>query len=287
MGHDFEVVAWRLRSVMAARDVRFAADLHRRLVEVLGSNAPSSVQVARLVRGVPGRLTMRVLDGLCVALACTPGDLLEADSTTRRTIPAQDTPQHPPPGGLVDTDVLGGPRTVQAIADVARDRGIPSWPTEAAFIADDPDRRRSAHFIRGRLLDAPHDAGEWVLKHVVPTHEVYAYRTPPAAERFALADDPVRSHAASGRVDGTGDQWGPCYLLGLAYDTSIVLHGIEQADISDRPGAITWVHGRLTLLNTLLKALALGSPAGTLEDGLRRYVDAPGEPYTDSSVAKH
>ena len=273
MARKFEVVAWRLRSVMAERNVRFATDLHRRLGEVLGPDTPSSVQVARLVRGTPGRLTMRVLDGLCVALDCTPDDLLAATPSIRPAGSAVDTPAPRAGDDLIDVDVLGGPRTVQGIADVAGDRGIPSWPTEAAFIAENHDRRHP-HFILGNLLDAPHDRGEWVLKHVAKTHEVYAYRTPPAAERFALANNPEWLHSVGGgRIDGTGDEWGPCYLLGYAYNQTVTC-SIERANISHRPGAIAWINGRLTLLNSVLRDLVITPPAGGLEDDLRRYVYA-------------
>ncbi len=62
---------------MANVGIRFASELHRRLVEVLGeADAPSEAQVSRLVRTRPERLNLRTLAGLCVVLECGPGDLL-------------------------------------------------------------------------------------------------------------------------------------------------------------------------------------------------------------------
>lgn len=69
-------VAWTLRIVMAQRDIRTAAELHRRLVDVLGDDAPAAAQVRHLVRRKPQRLTLRTLEGLCAVLDCRPGDLL-------------------------------------------------------------------------------------------------------------------------------------------------------------------------------------------------------------------
>lgn len=71
------MIEWRLRMCMANAGVRFASDLHRRLVDVLGEDAaPSEAHVSRLVRSPPERLNLATLDALCAVLACSPADLL-------------------------------------------------------------------------------------------------------------------------------------------------------------------------------------------------------------------
>lgn len=78
------MIEWRLRVCMVNAGVRFASGLHRRLVEVLGDQAPSEAQVSRLVRTAPERLNLRTLAALCQVLDCAPADLLQL-SATRRT----------------------------------------------------------------------------------------------------------------------------------------------------------------------------------------------------------
>lgn len=70
------MIEWQLQVCMANAGVRFATDLHRRLVGVLGDAAPSEAHVSRLVRTPPERLNLVTLDALCVVLSCGPGDLL-------------------------------------------------------------------------------------------------------------------------------------------------------------------------------------------------------------------
>jgi DNA-binding Xre family transcriptional regulator len=71
------VVEWRLQICMANAGIRFARDLHRRLVEALGEESvPSEAQVSRLLRSPPERLNLHTLAGLCLVLDCEPGDLL-------------------------------------------------------------------------------------------------------------------------------------------------------------------------------------------------------------------
>ena len=59
------MIEWRLQVCMANAGVRFATDLHRRLVGVLGDEAPSEAHVSRLVRTPPERLNLTTLDALC------------------------------------------------------------------------------------------------------------------------------------------------------------------------------------------------------------------------------
>lgn len=74
--HAQGVIEWRLQVCMAIAGIRFASDLHRRLVEVLGEHAPSEAHVSRLVRTPPERLNLRTLAALCQVLDCEPADLL-------------------------------------------------------------------------------------------------------------------------------------------------------------------------------------------------------------------
>lgn len=67
---------------MAIAGIRFASDLHRRLVEVLGEHGPSEAQVSRLVRSPPERLNLRTLAALCEVLDCEPADLLHRSPST-------------------------------------------------------------------------------------------------------------------------------------------------------------------------------------------------------------
>ena len=77
------MIEWRLRVCMANAGIRFASDLHRRLVEILGGDAPSEAQVSRLVRTSPERLNLRTLAALCQVLACSPDDLLHLAASSR------------------------------------------------------------------------------------------------------------------------------------------------------------------------------------------------------------
>lgn len=71
------VIEWRLQVCMAHAGIRFASELQRRLVTVLGPDrAPSESQVSRLLRSRPERLNLTVLAGLCAVLDCDPGDLM-------------------------------------------------------------------------------------------------------------------------------------------------------------------------------------------------------------------
>ena len=66
--------AWRVRQVMALRDVRTQRDLRRALAAK--GYVVSSAQLSRLVNGRPDCLNLRLLRGLCDVLACDVGDLL-------------------------------------------------------------------------------------------------------------------------------------------------------------------------------------------------------------------
>lgn len=81
------VIEWRLQVCMANAGVRYASELHRRLVDALGEDrTPSEGQVSRLLRQPPERLNLTVLAGLCSVLDCDPGDLLLYRSGTSRGV---------------------------------------------------------------------------------------------------------------------------------------------------------------------------------------------------------
>jgi len=66
---------WRLREVMAARQLWHTTELRPLLVERGIELSPA--QVHRLVTQTPERLSLRTLMALCDALECEVGDLLE------------------------------------------------------------------------------------------------------------------------------------------------------------------------------------------------------------------
>lgn len=72
-------VHWRLREVMAERDVASVAALRRRLKD----HYPfiSEVQLGRVVSHLPERMNMPLLVALCHALECTPSDLMHWGAT--------------------------------------------------------------------------------------------------------------------------------------------------------------------------------------------------------------
>lgn len=77
---------WRLREIMAARDLWHTSDLAP-LLSARGISL-SPAQVYRLVTQTPERLSLRTLMALCDALDCTSTDLIEpveeAAATTKR-----------------------------------------------------------------------------------------------------------------------------------------------------------------------------------------------------------
>lgn len=65
---------WRLRVMMAERDIRTTTDLRRRL-QAAGVTI-SSQQLGRIVNDLPDRLNTELLGALLDVLDCEPGDLL-------------------------------------------------------------------------------------------------------------------------------------------------------------------------------------------------------------------
>lgn len=81
-------VYWRLRAIMAERNVASIAALRRKLSD----HYPiiSDVQLGRIVSHLPERMNMSLLVALCHALDCSPHDLLYW-GTSPPSLPAANT----------------------------------------------------------------------------------------------------------------------------------------------------------------------------------------------------
>ncbi|HEY5271601.1 MAG TPA: helix-turn-helix transcriptional regulator [Acidimicrobiales bacterium] len=73
-------VKWRLRMAAAQREVWTGAALRRLLAERAGLEL-SPASVSALMSGQPRQLKLSTLAALCTALDCSPGDLIEVDTT--------------------------------------------------------------------------------------------------------------------------------------------------------------------------------------------------------------
>src|ERR1700735_1011917 len=78
-------ITWNLRMLCAQKGIWSGAELGRRLRTTLDLEiSPQTISV--LLRGGPKNVSLNMLLALCVALDCTPNDLLVVDRTsTRRT----------------------------------------------------------------------------------------------------------------------------------------------------------------------------------------------------------
>ena len=71
-------IEWRLRRVMASRDVYRATDL-RDLLANRGGLELSKQSVSDLINRPPVHVKLRTLQALCTALGCTPNELFGVD----------------------------------------------------------------------------------------------------------------------------------------------------------------------------------------------------------------
>src|SRR5687767_12979279 len=71
-------ITWNLRMVCAEKSLWTGAALNRRLGERLGLMLTSQT-LSNLMSKQPKRLSLNLLLALCVALECTPSDLLKVD----------------------------------------------------------------------------------------------------------------------------------------------------------------------------------------------------------------
>jgi putative transcriptional regulator len=90
-------IRWRLRMAAAQREVWTGAQLRRLLAERAGLHL-SSASVSALLTRQPAQVKLETLAALCTALQCTPGDLIEVDTTpvpqpAARPTPARDEPK--------------------------------------------------------------------------------------------------------------------------------------------------------------------------------------------------
>lgn len=66
---------WRLKQIMAERDIKSVTKLHQRLHQVSKGLVGKS-QLYKIAHGLPGRINTRVLLALTVVLDCEVHDLL-------------------------------------------------------------------------------------------------------------------------------------------------------------------------------------------------------------------
>ena len=85
-------ISWRLRMAAAQREVWTGAQLRRLLAERAGLHL-SSASVSALLTRQPAQVKLETLAALCTALQCTPGDLIEVDTTP---VPQTATKPAPP-----------------------------------------------------------------------------------------------------------------------------------------------------------------------------------------------
>jgi putative transcriptional regulator len=72
-------IRWRLRQVMASRDVWTAKDL-RELLTRRGDLELSKQSISDLLNHQPVQVKVRTLQALCTALRCTPNELFGIDA---------------------------------------------------------------------------------------------------------------------------------------------------------------------------------------------------------------
>ena len=75
-------ITWNLRMLCAEKGIWSGADLGRKLRQNIGLEV-SPQTLSNLLTGEPKNLSLNMLLALCVALECTPNDLLAVD--TRHT----------------------------------------------------------------------------------------------------------------------------------------------------------------------------------------------------------
>lgn len=65
---------WRLRKVMAEKEIWSGSELARLMKEKAGRSL-SAPSISALLNGVPKHVKAETMDALCTALECTPSDL--------------------------------------------------------------------------------------------------------------------------------------------------------------------------------------------------------------------
>jgi putative transcriptional regulator len=100
-------IRWRLRMAAAQREVWTGAQLRRLLGERAGLHL-SSASVSALLTRQPAQVKLETLAALCTSRDCTPGDLIEVDTTP--------VPQQAPRPGAGQGRAEGRPGAVAAAA---------------------------------------------------------------------------------------------------------------------------------------------------------------------------
>ena len=72
-------IQWRLRQVMASREVWAAKQLRELLAQRAGLEL-SKQSISDLINKVPVQVKMKTLEALCTTLRCTPNELFGVDS---------------------------------------------------------------------------------------------------------------------------------------------------------------------------------------------------------------
>jgi putative transcriptional regulator len=72
-------IEWRLRKVMASRDVWAATDLRELLIQRAGFEL-SLQSVSELIKKQPVQVKVATLQALCTTLRCTPNELFGFDT---------------------------------------------------------------------------------------------------------------------------------------------------------------------------------------------------------------
>jgi len=79
VGRQQVQIEWRLRKVMASRDVWAATELRELLVQRAGFEL-SLQSVSDLMKKQPVQVKMATLQALCTSLRCTPNELFGIDT---------------------------------------------------------------------------------------------------------------------------------------------------------------------------------------------------------------
>jgi len=123
-------VLWRLRILMAEREIRTTRELRRRL-ESFGVTL-SEPQLGRIVKGLPRQINTEHLSALCSVLDATPGDLLQIPGRTQPTSSRRE------PSGPIAPPAEGTARTQRPIVSTAPTFDPAIGPSLSAFHKPNP-----------------------------------------------------------------------------------------------------------------------------------------------------
>lgn len=90
-------IRWRLRQVMASRDVWTGKELRDLLIRRAGLSL-SAPSISALVKGQPAQVKVATLEALCTALRCTPNELFGVEPPREVSIADEPEAGEQPPG---------------------------------------------------------------------------------------------------------------------------------------------------------------------------------------------